>query len=336
MPEIKYANAADLLPVKNYLDEHMSPKKVANVFASQSIPLEIIGQPSFYLPFNTLCGLYEKVARSLGDENLGVYCGAKWGYALLGPIAEYATAAPNLKQCLLRLIAAAQMYESGTYGSLTRQGEFVKLSYFISREHPVGQQHLTNATAGVLLDFIRFYTGKDWLPIRMETDNSKASYSSFLEAFYEVPIESGKSSLSYIFSAKDLDTPNPCQGSAFADYTLGDLGVLMDETPPFTMVDMVAQVVRMRLLGSMIDIEGAARQLKLGVRSMQRRLSVVGESYRNILARERISRATDLLSEKDYSITKIAMLLGYEYVGDFTRAFTKATGHPPSAIRQPK
>ena len=334
MPEIKYANAADLLPVQNYLDEYMSPKKVANIFASQGIPLEIIGQSNLYLLFSILCGLYEQAARSLGDANFGVYCGEKWGVELLGPIGEYATTAPDLKQCLHRLIAALHMYENGTYGSLTRHGELVKFSYFVSGGLPVGRKHFTNATVGIMLEVIRYYTGKDWLPIRIEVDIPKARDSTFLKEFYKVPVESGKSSTSFIFSAKDLNAPNPCQGSAFADYCLRDLGVLMDESPPCTMVDAVAQIVRMRLLASLIDIEGAAHQLKLGVRSMQRRLSIEGESYRNILARERTNRAIALLSEKDHSITKIAMMLGYEYVGDFTRAFTREKGYPPSAFRQ--
>ena len=334
MHEIKYANAADLLPVQNYLNEYMSPKKVANIFILQGIPLEIIGQSNLYLPFSHLCGVYEHAARALGDENLGVYCGAKWGGELLGPLGEYATAAPDLKQCLYRLIAAVHMYESVSYGSLTREGERVKFSYFLSWEHPVGRKHVTNASVGIMLDIMRHYTGKDWLPIRIETDNPKAAYSAFLEEFLEVPVESGKYSISFIFSAKDLNAPNPYQGSAFADYSLHDLGALMDEAPPHTMADAVTQVVRMRLLAGLVDIEGAARQLKLGVRSMQRRLSLAGETYRHILARERVNRAVALLSEKDHTITKIAMMLGYEYVGDFTRAFTKEKGYPPGTFRQ--
>ena len=336
MTNKNFANAADLLPVKNYLDEYMSPKKVANIFVSQDVPLEIIGQSNLYLPFSTLCGLYEQAARSLGDANLGVYCGAKWGGELLGALGEYAIAAPDLKQCLHRLIAALHMYESGTYASLTREGELVKFSYYDSLEHPVGRKHVTNATVGVMLDIMRYYTGKNWLPIRIEVETPEARDSTFLEAFYEVPIESGKSAISFIFSAKDLNAPNPCQGSAFADYTLLDLGVLMDEAPPSTMADAVTQVVRMRLLAGLIDIDGAAYQLKLGVRSMQRRLSVEGGSYRNILAKEKVNRAIALLSESNYSITKIAMMLDYEYVGDFTRAFTKEKGYPPSAFRQSK
>lgn len=334
MTEIKYANAADLLPIKMILDKQMSPKKVANIFASQGIPLRIIGQSNSYLPFSHYCAVYEHAARSLGDANLGVYCGAKWGAELIGPLGDYAAAAPDLNQCLHRLIAAIHMYESGSYGSLTRQGELVKFSYFLSSEHPVGRKHVANANVGFLLNIMRFYTGTNWLPIRIETDHPKVSYSTFLEAFYKVPVESGKSSISFIFSAKDLNAPNPCQGSALADYTLSDFSMLMDETPPCTMVDSVTQVVRIRLLAGLVDIEGAARQLKLGVRSMQRRLSIAGESYRNILARERINRAVALLSQNNHSITKIAMMQGYEYVGDFTRAFTKAKGHSPSEFRQ--
>ena len=332
--ELKYSNAADLLPVKMMLDAHMSHKRVANIFASRDIPLKIIGQSNFHLPFKSLCGLYEQAARSLGDPGFGVSCGAQWDYALPGPIGEYATAAPNLKQCLNRLISTLYMFESGTSGSLTRYGELVKFSYFISREHPLGRNHLTNATVGVMLDVMRHYRGKEWLPIRIETDSRKAKDSTFLEEFVEVPVESGKAAISLIFPAIELDAPNPHQDTAFADYTLGDLGMLLNEIPPCTFGAAVSQVVRMRLLDGLIDLEGTARQLKLGVRSLQRRLSIEGESYRNILARERCSRATDLLSGKDNSITEIARMLGYEYAGDFTRAFTKAKGFPPSAIHR--
>lgn len=62
MHEIKYANAAELLPLQNYLDEYMSPKKVTKIFVSQGIPLEIIGQSNLYLPFSHLCGVYEQAA----------------------------------------------------------------------------------------------------------------------------------------------------------------------------------------------------------------------------------------------------------------------------------
>ena len=64
------------------------------------------------------------------------------------------------------------------------------------------------------------------------------------------------------------------------------------------------------------------------------KLAISGESYRNILKRERHIRAIDLLTAENHSISAIGRKLGYENQGDFSRAFTKIEGITPRAIRQ--
>ena len=296
--------------------------------------MEIIGKTNIYIPFNRFCGLYEQAARLLGDSNFGVSCGAIWSNELLGSFGEYVTAAPDLRQGLLRFISAVHMHESGTFASLNWKGELAKLTYCAGAGNPVGQSHVSAAGIGVILDSIRCYMGNDWLPIRIETDALKSQASTYIEEYYGVPVKPEQAGISLIFPIKELDTPNPNQGLKFSGYTLRDLGVLMVETPPDTIIDAVVQVVRLRLLGGLIDLEGTARQLGLGTRTLQRRLAISGESYRTILKRERHIRAIDLLTEKNHSITEIAKQLGYEYQGDFSRAFTKIEGASPRAIRQ--
>ena len=329
-------NVADLLPVKMLLDEHVSPKSVTNVFAAQEIPVEIIGVTGAHIPFHKFSGLYEQAARLLGDVNFGVSSGAVWGYELLGPYGEYATAAPDLRQCLLRLISAIHMYESGTFATLTRHGELTRFSYCINKGHPVGQYHVSAGSLGVMLDVIRYYMGKDWLPVRIETDTPESQSLRFLEEYYGVPVKGEQTGIGLIFPTKDLDTPNPNPGTKFSGYTLRDLGLLMVEEPPRTLIDAVVQVVRLRLLAGFVDLDGAARQLGLGTKVLQRRLAIEGESYRSILKRERHIHAIDLLTEKNHSISEIAKKLGYEYPGDFSRAFAKVEGIAPRAFRQPR
>ncbi len=110
--------------------------------------------------------------------------------------------------------------------------------------------------------------------------------------------------------------------------------MLMVEVPPRTLIDAVVQVVRLRLLDGLVDLDGVARQLGLGTRVLQQRLAIEGENYRAILKRERHIHAVDLLTVKNHPISEIAKKLGYEYQGDFSRAFTKVEGITPRAFRQ--
>ena len=110
--------------------------------------------------------------------------------------------------------------------------------------------------------------------------------------------------------------------------------LLEDQALPSKTVFAVIKIVRLRLLGGFTDIEGVARHLCLSTRSLQRRLTDAGVNYRTILATERYRRALTLLQETEHSITDIAMMLGYSYAEDFTRAFNKLHGCSPSIARR--
>ncbi len=61
---------------------------------------------------------------------------------------------------------------------------------------------------------------------------------------------------------------------------------------------------------------------------------VMGVSPQRHLMEARIGRAKDLLLETDWSITRIADVLGYNDVYFFSRQFKHVTGQTPSAIRR--
>ena len=75
-----YINAAELLPVKLLLDEHVSPKSVVKVFTAMDFPMEIIGNADMHVPFHRY-GVPVKFEQS----------GVSWSF----PIKELDTPNPN-------------------------------------------------------------------------------------------------------------------------------------------------------------------------------------------------------------------------------------------------
>ena len=61
---------------------------------------------------------------------------------------------------------------------------------------------------------------------------------------------------------------------------------------------------------------------------------IMGTSPQRHLMEARISRAKHLLLETDWSITRIAQVMGYNDVYFFSRQFKQVTGQPPSSVRR--
>lgn len=81
-------------------------------------------------------------------------------------------------------------------------------------------------------------------------------------------------------------------------------------------------------------MEEVAATLHLSPRTLQRRLSEEGTSYREVVEHIRRDRALRLVAAGVKSIGQISDLLGYADVTNFSRAFRRWTGASPRGYRQ--
>jgi transcriptional regulator GlxA family with amidase domain len=78
-----------------------------------------------------------------------------------------------------------------------------------------------------------------------------------------------------------------------------------------------------------------ARAVGISERTLRRRfLADTGMTWSRYLQASRIMRAMALLAEPHRSITAVALDVGFDDVGSFTRAFRRSTGETPSAYRR--
>lgn len=338
MRDNKYTiNAADLIPLGSFLVNEAGQKVRSRIFNAQGVPTEIIGNCDIHVPYSDICALYERAARYIGDPLFGVRCGSLyWGLEQLGPLGKYGLQAPTLGHCLQRLITALHLYEGGTNSSLVRHGDMATFSYSMPFERPLGWEHYMGSILSLMTQVGCYFAGSDWRPHRIGINRSRNQFTHFLEDFHEIPIDCDEPALCIKFPASDLDIPNSTGTSVRNPLTLSDVVHLLNTSPPDSMIELVTGIVRMRLLGGLTDIEGAAQHLRLGVRTLQRRISDEGKSYRNIVSEARCRRAVDLLIETEIPITEIALSLGYKYSNDFSRAVRLYFGQTPSEIRHVK
>jgi AraC family transcriptional regulator, regulatory protein of adaptative response / methylphosphotriester-DNA alkyltransferase methyltransferase len=83
-----------------------------------------------------------------------------------------------------------------------------------------------------------------------------------------------------------------------------------------------------------LSLADVAHAIATSRRQLQRVLSEHGTSFRTELQRERMTRAAHLLRDSGLPVSAVARTVGYRQAAQFSKAFRRHYGHPPSAVRR--
>ena len=136
------------------------------------------------------------------------------------------------------------------------------------------------------------------------------------------------------FAEDLLDHPLPQATPAMEELYERQCRVLLERSRQESALveEVVHQLVRASR-GPMPSLDEVARRLRLSPRTLRRRLAEADTTFGTLVAEVRELLARELLSDTSLTIEQVAHELGYAETSSFTRAFTRWTGHPPSALR---
>jgi AraC-like DNA-binding protein len=109
---------------------------------------------------------------------------------------------------------------------------------------------------------------------------------------------------------------------------------LASKASPNTLVAEVRRTVAEFIKDGKPELKRVAGALKLGPRTLQRRLQKCGVDFKELASEVRCQLATSYLTEDKKTLTEIALLLGYSEVSAFNRAFKRWTNKTPLAYRR--
>jgi AraC family transcriptional regulator of adaptative response / methylphosphotriester-DNA alkyltransferase methyltransferase len=82
-----------------------------------------------------------------------------------------------------------------------------------------------------------------------------------------------------------------------------------------------------------LSLAKVARTIATSRRQLQRVFREHDTSFRAELQRVRMARAADLLRQHGLPVASVARAVGYRQAAQFSKAFRRHHGHPPSAMR---
>jgi AraC-like DNA-binding protein len=192
----------------------------------------------------------------------------------------------------------------------------------------------TDVTFASLVELGRRGTGQHLSPLRVELARSRPKGDVY-QKYFECPIRFGAAQSRLILKPADLDRPFPGHNQELLEILTPALASALGELQARSSIKEQVKVVLKRSLASgRPGLSDVARDLGLSDRTLQRRITEEGTSFRELLVEARQELGRRLLSDPTAEIDEVACLLGYQDSSSFYRAFRDSEGVTPSRWRE--
>jgi AraC-like DNA-binding protein len=185
-----------------------------------------------------------------------------------------------------------------------------------------------------LIELGRRGTGKRLSPLRVELARSRPRTDAH-KAFFGCPMRYNAPGDLLVLSSTDLDRPFPGHNPELLDMLTPALASALGELESRSSIREQVKVVLKRSLASgRPELAGMAHDLGMSERTLQRRITEEGSTFRDLVMEARRELGRKLLSDPSADIDEVACLLGYQDTSSFYRAFREWEGVTPSRWRE--
>lgn len=243
--------------------------------------------------------------------------------------------ARTYRECIERLARYKRLCSAEEF-SITSKGDeiLVEVSWpFAEKEEPASL--LIDAVFALVLELGRRGTKSKLSPKRVELTRS-ADRANGLPEYYGCPIKYRAPRNVLIFRAADVERPFLTHNDELLQMLSPQFDQALKEgeaKPKQGTLDQVKWVLKRLLSGSRPDLVMVAKELGMSERTLQRRITDEGTTFRQLLSETRHELVRQYLSDGAVEITEAAFLLGYEDPNSFYRAFRSWEGTTPAEWR---
>ncbi len=300
------------------------------VVARAGLEPSLFDDPENRISFHALGLLLDICASATGRPDFGLLLGTQGGTKSLGVVGRLMRNAATLGQALFDLCTNQPRYISGAVTYLVVRDGTVFLGYGLHIPEMLSVGQICDAALGIGANILRELVGRapESVLIARPPPRDRSLYREVFGSAIQFDAEQH----ALAFPASWLSLP-----VLGADPALRKGDEILVETywariaPGF--VERVMRTLRSRVVSGNASLEAIAQSLALTPRTLNRRLSAEGRTFRQLSNEARSVVAQQLLVGTQMQVTSIALALGYADASAFTRAFQRSTGLAPSEWR---
>jgi AraC-like DNA-binding protein len=304
----------------------------APLVVASGLTLDVFQDPETEIPLGSALRLLNACARVSGLPHFGLMAGARNSLATLGLFGLIAQTAPYIRTAIDDLIGFLSVHDRFAEGRLAIRGDTAALRYIFAYPSVPGAELVTDITIAAVTKMLRGLCGDDWTPTRVCLPRTRpANAQPFMDALGTDVVFGSEFGVIEFPSVWLTRTP-PGANQSLRAYLSGL--VRLAQQPSGSQVDRVRRIVRVQLVGGRPTADSAAALLGVHRRTMARRLSAEGLTFKQLVRDLRFELAHEMLTATNEPMAQIAELLGYSDQTVFSRAFSRRFGRPPSHLRK--
>jgi AraC-like DNA-binding protein len=286
-------------------------------------------------PLATFTTILEVAAADRYDGAFGLKLGSAFPIEDLGPLAVIFSTSRTLGNALDKYTHYFPSIQSNTKSTLTISDGTARFSYSIV--DPTVRYRAQDASFTLALEYamLRKVLGQDWRGCQIDFEHLPGANAETYRTHFGCPVRFGRQENAISFPARYLGHPVPHSDSALNRRTESALVDMIhaNESQISLMSGLEAWMTACFARSEPVDIEHAASDFGMSLRSFQRRLSQDGINYLDLRNTARSKVAKCMLAETNLPVTAIALFLGYSETSAFSRAFHQQVGLSPVAYR---
>jgi AraC-like DNA-binding protein len=302
-----------------------------NILRHAGLPHDLFSREKAAMSTDEYFLLWRGIEIEADDPLLPIKIGRSVSVEAFDPPIFAALCSPNLNVALERISRYKRLVQPMDLRiKKTASGTSLEMKWLDTANEPPPVMLTTELVFFVHL--ARLATRANIRPLKVTSPSPPVPEAEYSD-YFGVKVSAGKLP-SVIFSALDAARPfltaNEAMWRVFEPELQKRLSKLDNSA---TMSERVRGALLELLPSGSTTIDSVAAQLKIGTRTLQRRLKEEGESFQSVLNGIREKLALHYLKNPALSGTEISFLLGYEEPGSFFRAFHTWTGKTPQSAR---
>lgn len=305
----------------------------ASLLRQARLPATLHGRSDAWLTTSQYFGLWRSLAELSGDPAIGIHMVAKADTAVHPPSTLAAFLARDYRDGLQRLVRFKRLCTPEELW-LTESGSTCTVTQRWMHASVTGADVVVDLTMAVILELGRRGTGRHIVPLRIEMTRS-GPLSPAYRKYFGCKITTGARRNAIALDGADLDRPFPGHNPELLAILTPALSSSLEEIESQSSIsDKVKAVLKQRLASGKPDIADVARELGMSERTLQRRITDDGTSFRELLEGARQQLGREMLADSCNGIDEVAFLLGYQDTSSFYRAFRNWEGMTPAQWRE--
>ncbi len=336
-PESLYITARYLRGLLDYVRERGAD--LAPVLAAMGLSEDELRDPDRLIPHARQDDIFAAAERVTGDPNIGLHAGESTHVVHFGIVGQLALTCATGGDLLALQVRYQSLIGNGVRSALGLTPEMAVLEVDVLRD--AVSRHSLEYTLAAQITLARLLAGPQFAAMRFEFQHAEPTASQEQRRVFASDVWYGRPQIRVCFPLSVMSLPLVGGDNALRPALEGEarrrleaLRVRVEHTD--SEIARYQRYITERLSGGAPSVEQTAEAMGTSVRTLQRRLSTHGLSYRDLIEDVRREAAKTLMQDRSLSLLDVALLLGFSDQTAFNRAFRRWFQTTPTEMRQAK